>query len=328
MIMRLAIENFKSIRSLELRCGRVNIFIGEPNAGKSNILEALGLLSYMAHQASIEDYVRTDKLYQLFHNYDIRNPIRITVDNLELTASFREGKIGFTFTVKDVKGASSIGPIEHVPPLLVDPSLRNKLSFVRFYRFKPDVVFKWNTGSFLAPPDGRNLPSVLALNPSLMSLVQTFFEGFGQKLVPNEFEQTLNVMWELEGNIRSFPYKLVSDTLRRLIFHLAAVESNDGATIIMEEPEAHAFPTYTKYLAERVALDERNQYFISTHNPYFLLSLVEKAPVGAVAVYVTYLVGCETKAKLLTEDELEELMDMASAVFFNLDVFTKGLPGA
>ncbi|HEX9956575.1 MAG TPA: AAA family ATPase, partial [Fibrella sp.] len=38
------IKNFKSIKDLRLDCKRVNIFIGKPNVGKSNILEALGLL--------------------------------------------------------------------------------------------------------------------------------------------------------------------------------------------------------------------------------------------------------------------------------------------
>ena len=47
---KLTVENFKSIRRLELECRRVNIFIGEPNTGKSNILEALGLLSFMWHE--------------------------------------------------------------------------------------------------------------------------------------------------------------------------------------------------------------------------------------------------------------------------------------
>lgn len=45
MIDRLKIERFKSIRSLEINCRRINLVIGAPNVGKSNILEALGLVS-------------------------------------------------------------------------------------------------------------------------------------------------------------------------------------------------------------------------------------------------------------------------------------------
>jgi AAA15 family ATPase/GTPase len=40
------ITNFKSIRDLRLEdCQRINLFIGYPNVGKSNLIEALSLFS-------------------------------------------------------------------------------------------------------------------------------------------------------------------------------------------------------------------------------------------------------------------------------------------
>ena len=45
-IKKLEISNFKSIRSVSLETSRVNIFIGEPNSGKTNTLEALTMFSY------------------------------------------------------------------------------------------------------------------------------------------------------------------------------------------------------------------------------------------------------------------------------------------
>ena len=45
MLKSLTIKNFKSIKHAELSFGRANIFIGANGAGKSNILEALGILS-------------------------------------------------------------------------------------------------------------------------------------------------------------------------------------------------------------------------------------------------------------------------------------------
>ena len=44
-LKKIRIQNFKSIKDLELKCKSINLFIGKPNAGKSNILEALGLVS-------------------------------------------------------------------------------------------------------------------------------------------------------------------------------------------------------------------------------------------------------------------------------------------
>jgi len=45
MLKSLKIIGFKSVRSAELNFGRANIFIGANGAGKSNVLEALGILS-------------------------------------------------------------------------------------------------------------------------------------------------------------------------------------------------------------------------------------------------------------------------------------------
>lgn len=43
MIKRIQIENYKSIRKLDLELGRLNVFIGENGCGKTNILEAIAL---------------------------------------------------------------------------------------------------------------------------------------------------------------------------------------------------------------------------------------------------------------------------------------------
>ena len=43
MLKKVVIRNYKSIENLEIPLGRVNVFIGENGAGKSNILEAIAL---------------------------------------------------------------------------------------------------------------------------------------------------------------------------------------------------------------------------------------------------------------------------------------------
>ena len=45
MIDRLEIRNFKSIATAALEFGRVNLFVGANGAGKSNLLEAIGMYS-------------------------------------------------------------------------------------------------------------------------------------------------------------------------------------------------------------------------------------------------------------------------------------------
>jgi len=90
-----------------------------------------------------------------------------------------------------------------------------------------------------------------------------------------------------------------------MVFYSVAIESNKESVLVFEEPEAHAFPYYTKHLGERIALDEnKNQYFIATHNPYLLTAIWEKSAAGDVAVFATYYKDYETRVKPLTADDM------------------------
>lgn len=44
-LRKLTINNFKSIKKIEMDLGQLNIFVGANGSGKSNILEAIGMLS-------------------------------------------------------------------------------------------------------------------------------------------------------------------------------------------------------------------------------------------------------------------------------------------
>jgi AAA15 family ATPase/GTPase len=73
MITTLDIKGFKSVRDMHLDCKRINLFIGEPNTGKSNILEALGFLSWYGRGGTLRDFVRFDTVQHLFFD-GIVNP--------------------------------------------------------------------------------------------------------------------------------------------------------------------------------------------------------------------------------------------------------------
>ena len=70
MIKTLEIENFKSIKKLNISCKKLNIFIGEPNTGKSNILESIGILSfghYWPYLNEARSFVRYEKTSNLLY---------------------------------------------------------------------------------------------------------------------------------------------------------------------------------------------------------------------------------------------------------------------
>ncbi|MDW8041127.1 MAG: AAA family ATPase, partial [Nitrososphaerota archaeon] len=68
MIKNLEIFNFKSVKHLKLECKRINLFIGEPNTGKSNILEVIGLLSYMYYGGDVRRFCRFENMTDLFYD--------------------------------------------------------------------------------------------------------------------------------------------------------------------------------------------------------------------------------------------------------------------
>ena len=111
----------------------------------------------------------------------------------------------------------------------------------------------------------------------------------------------------------------MSDTLKRIIFYMLAIHSNKNAAIVLEEPESQTFPYYTKHLAEEIALDDENQYFIATHNPYLLRSIIEKAPKIKVNIFVVSTEEYLTKVTKLDSHNVRDLLE--SDPFFNLSSF-------
>lgn len=114
-------------------------------------------------------------------------------------------------------------------------------------------------------------------------------------------------------------YFSLSETLQRIIFYTIAIKSNKESIILFDEPDSNTFPFYTKFLAERIALDDTNQFFITTHNPYLLLSLIEKSDLEDLNVFITRMKDYQTVVSKLKNDQISEVMELNSDVFFNLD---------
>ena len=56
MITKLTVESFKTLEKVEIELGRVNVFVGANGSGKSNLLEAVGVLSAAA-DGKVDDQV-------------------------------------------------------------------------------------------------------------------------------------------------------------------------------------------------------------------------------------------------------------------------------
>lgn len=317
MISNLEIRNFKSIKQLNLDCKKINLFIGEPNAGKSNILEAFGLLSFSKFW-SFEDFIRFDSMNNLFCDENLDEIISIKADNKVLEITFRDDLFHGRCYDVDSNG-------EELFSFHLDYKARGSKSLfkeplpIRIYKFSLRKDFNRKESDFLLPPYGDNLLTVLRSHKKLKNAVTDLFEPFGLTLVFRLQENKMEIMRQRGNDIIAYPYWLLSDTLQRIIFYATAIDSNKDSILIMEEPESHSFPYYTKFLGEKIAFDETNQYFIATHNPYLLLAILEKAKKNSVNVFITYYKNYETKIKCLNNEQISELMSYDP--FFNLDAF-------
>ena len=74
------IFNFKSIKELQFSCKRINLFIGYPNVGKSNIIEALSLLdeSILDGLFKLKNHVRYSKYQDLFYMKNVNSNIVVS----------------------------------------------------------------------------------------------------------------------------------------------------------------------------------------------------------------------------------------------------------
>jgi hypothetical protein len=322
MITKLSISNFKSVRQLDIECKKVNLFIGEPNTGKSNILEALALMSWWSvfPDQNLGDYVRFQATQNLFYDQLLDHEIHMS---LSLSSSHPDLKLYVRFVRDHFELRSDLtsgGPaaIDYEGRFTggnVLPQSRD----IMFFRFKNITNYSDATPGGLKPPNGANLFSVVFGSESLRETMKEFFRKYGLKLVLKPQEKIFELQKQADDLVFSFPYTLTSDTLRRIIFYTVAIASNKDSVLVFEEPESNAFPYYTKYLGERIALDQTNQFFIATHNPYLLSAIIEKARKEDVQVFITHFKDFQTRVKPLTANQLSELME--ADPFFNLDGF-------
>lgn len=351
MIKSLTIRNFKSIKDLTVDCKRINLFIGEPNTGKSNILEALGLLSWLVYakvrteqkdsqdssqlivrpqqyHTRLFDFIRFIGVQDLFLDGLIDEKVEISIMKKTEIGIEMKLKSGFVILEKKAEKTSKksnkkqeIIQLDFKGDVTKISSTIKDFSSIKFYRFLKQFIFPANTSSYLLPPFGSNLFSLVMSNKKLREIMTGFYRESDLTLVLKPQNMTFEIQNQRENFVFNHPYISVSDTLQRIIFHIIAMESNENSTLIFEEPESFAFPYFTMYLGERIAKYNTNQCFISTHNPYLLQSILEKADKNEVNVFVTFLEDFQTKVVQLTSDQISsEILD--ADPFFNLDKFT------
>ncbi len=313
MIGPVQIRNFKSIRTAEFEARRVNLFIGEPNTGKSNILEALAFLS-VGTLKNFKSIFRFRVIADLFYDQKVTNEIVVTAGEWQVAIKFG----GATYAGQFLRAGSAVAAFQ-MNHQGIQGFQEIQQSPFRYYQFKALDSFPNPKPGILSPPFGDNLATVLYSNEALRKRIGDLIRSKGYRLQLKPTENELLIAKDVEDELYSYPWTSVSETLRRVVFFMAALETNRNSTLLLDEPEANTFPFYTAYLAERIALDETNQFFLTTHNPYILSSVVGKTSVKDLAVFVASMDGFCTKLKPVSVDGLSRILDYGPDAFLNLD---------
>lgn len=341
MIQNLHISNYKSISQLDLDCSRINILIGEPNSGKSNILEALDL-SYLSWMMGINEedkksgkelidlkkFFRVNKVADMFHSGNLSAPISIIHPGfsygikIEYRYDRKKGLNYFEFfTTGEVTNFdndfSPLEPFQFYSSPIVP------------YRYKSNIQFhdRDNYIQRLIPPFGNNLAKVIYHNSDMQHLASDFGKEHGFDLNIDKSNNSISLQLRIgEGIVYSLPYDALADTFRRILFYTAAVKHTSGSVITLDEPDTHAFPPYVTFLADEIINRKGIQFFIATHNPYLLNTFIENTPAGELSVFVISFdkINRSTLAKKLGEKDLSELLDFGVDIFFNLNRYSDG----
>jgi hypothetical protein len=342
------ISNFKSIRNLNLEgLTRINLFIGKPNVGKSNILEALGVFSLpyleLNPNKKISSFIRIENQNEIFFdgifenqiilktnignctitkNPDYKNPetgkiekttfnfLQVVLNNLESESTmFFDSKLGLNLT--GVSGFKKL-PKEKRTDRFIN---------IKYYNFFTGAKSKKQDLNYLVPPNGSNLFHIIENISSLKNEVVDLFKEYNLNLLFDRTNEKLRITKPPKnGEIFSIPYNSIADTLQRIIFYKTAIGSNQNSVLIFEEPEAHAFPPYISHITHKIIDSKSNQFILSTHSPYVLNDFLENARDELSIFMVDYKNG-ETVANKLTKEDLDDIYSYGIDLFTNYETF-------
>jgi hypothetical protein len=329
-IEHIEIKNFKSIRHLEMDgFKKINLFIGKPNVGKSNILEALSVFTipYLRHNSSkkLTDLIRLEDSIQIFHQGEFESESVLALEfrdgeKLKCSIHFQLEHNRLLFSIGDLASYQNV--LDSADFLFDNLTLKpisngDYLGNVKRYSFHVDSKLgRRSRLSFLKPPFGNNLLYTLELLPQLREVFSYWFSQYDLRLVLDKASHSLKIMKDTGKDVFILPYSSIADTLQRIIFYKTAIASNQNSVLIFEEPEAHAYPPYIAEFTQEVTNSETNQFFMATHSPIVVNDFLENA-IDDLAIFMVDFKDGQTKVKGLSIEEIKDVYKYGIDLFFN-----------
>ena len=195
-------------------------------------------------------------------------------------------------------------------------------------------------GSILMPPAGDNLIGLAKANREVSKLISEILEGklgytgIAVMKVPIPSGPPIEqiVVLDKRGDMTTLiPLNLLSDGIIQYLLVAIALKARPPERIptiipdiiVLEEPESHLFPYLVNTMAEDLAKAAQNGTYVilSTHNPYLLVALLEKAPKDKLALYYVYMDEERRKTRFarVGDDLIGEILDYEYASLFTIE---------
>ena len=352
-ITNIEINNFKSIRHQTIDdCRRINVFIGYPNVGKSNILEALSLFSIDGKTSNFSSYVRKERQTTLFFNGEISKQAEVKINDKHRVVAKANNEVivfeeqferpGTSFEKKDdgfihmddsgdvltrkIFNLTTENNRSEINRYTLNPIGKEyDLSEIKKYEFAKNISYSFDDFFKLSVPFGNNIFNIISSNSSLRKEIAELLNQYDLKFVNDKETQTYKILKFIDSdNIFTIPYSMIADTLQRLIFFKTAIVSNKQTILLFEEPEAHMFPPYISKFTNDVIYDENNnQFFITTHSPFVINDFMDNLKSDELAIYiVSYKKETgETQINRMSEIDMHEAYQFGYDFFMNIDKF-------
>ena len=327
MIDKIKIENFKSIQSLEIELGRLNVFIGANGSGKTNILEgiALGLL------------VSANKCY---NEILVNRGVRITKEELMKSAFDKDSKsqnieinlsnvgnilldlvISFDFRANKWYALSDKNKNENTINLeKINPSF-NTSDFENFAIFSPENTFlrKFEDEGALEPlgvkGEGlfKHIVKIFKENPEKAAQIKEnlqlldWFEDFD---IPKDLmftEKRIAIKDRfLENGLSYFDQRSANEGFLFLLFYFTLFISDETPNFFaIDNIDTAMNPKLGRKLIKvlaKLAEENKKQAILTTHNPAILDGLDLKDPEQRLFVVYRDLEGCTSVRRVFKKE--------------------------
>jgi AAA15 family ATPase/GTPase len=350
IINDIEIRNFKSIRHQKIEgCKRINVFVGPPNVGKSNILEAIGMftipylnflnsrntvLKQLVRYNSFVDIFNDEKEFGFVEYRNSKNEFHSV--SLKMTNFSNENEINKLHSrAKDLMIMFESDPnfgffyldngdnyLKSAQKSTLVSKIKSVHEPILYYKFKSMDYFIDDIFDYLNPPFGYNIGRIIDQNTDLRKFVSDELIKVDLKLNISQPDfKPMALKFKKDDSSYSFPFNLLADTFQRILFYKAAISSNQNSVLLFEEPEAQCYEPYILEITNDIKRDKsKNQYFIVTHSDFIIQEFLrDEESKNDTNIYLVNSENGKTVIKLLSRESNEDVYEYGLNSFFNFE---------